>query len=126
MPKPNRVNRLNSLLREVLAEVLREELRNPKIAPLTTVMSVTVSSDIQHAKVYISVIGSEEEKKNTIDALQNASGFIAVIASKKVVLRYFPALVFILDSSVDKYLRIDSILQDLQKEQDARGNSHHQ
>lgn len=115
-----RVERLNSLLKEVISEVVRKDVRNPHVANLITITRVEISSDIKHAKVFISVIGSDQEKNETLDALQSAAGFIAVHASKKVVLRYFPVLTFKLDTSVDKHLRIDELLHQIHEEQKTR------
>lgn len=115
-----RVERLNSLLKEVISEVVRKDVRNPHVANLVTITRVEISSDIKHAKVYISVIGTEQEKKETLNALESAAGFIAVHASKKVVLRFFPVLTFKLDTSVDKHLRIDTILNQIHEEQKTR------
>lgn len=116
----NRVARLNSLLQEVLSEVIHQEVKNPQVHHFVSVTSVDISNDLQHAKVYISVIGTQAEKEETIKALQSAAGFIAITASKKVVMRYFPALTFKLDDSVDKQLRIDTLLHKIHKEKQSR------
>jgi len=115
-----RALRLNSLLKEVISEVVTKDVRNPHVALLLTITRVEISSDIKHAKVFISVIGTPQEKNETLDALQSAAGFIAVHASKKVVLRYFPVLTFKLDASVDNHLKIDEILYKIREEQNAR------
>ncbi len=81
---------------------------------------VDVSKDLRHAKVYISVIGTDLEKKHTLDALQSAAGFIAITSSKKVVLRFFPALRFVLDDSVDKHMRIEELLKEIHTEEKSR------
>jgi len=106
-----RTKRLNSLLREVISEVIHREVRNPSISKLITVTAVDVSKDLRNATVYISVIGSEEERKNTIKSLKVASGFISINAAKKVIMRTFPSLTFQLDTSVDKQIQIESILR---------------
>ena len=115
-----RIERINSLLKEVISEVVLRNVKNPYVSSLVTITRVDVSKDLHHAKVYTSVIGSDEEKKKTIDALQSAAGFIAVQASKKVVLRYFPSLLFKLDSSVEKQAHIDSLLKKIKHEQENR------
>jgi ribosome-binding factor A len=120
MAPSKRVIRLNSLLKEVLSEVIRKEVRDPRLGTLITVTSVDMTNDLHYAKVYISVIGTPEEKKQSIEALQSAAGFIGVIASKKVVMRFFPSLTFKLDESVDKYMAIDSLLGKIQEEQKTR------
>lgn len=114
--KTKRIQRLNSLLKEVISEVVTKEVKNPQVATLVTVTEVSLSMDLRHAKVLISVIGSEEEKKQTIEGLNSASGFIAIQSSKKVVLRYFPILTFKLDTSVDQHIRIGEILEQIHQE----------
>jgi ribosome-binding factor A len=118
----NRIARLNSLLREVISEVIRKDVRNPHVNQFVTVTSVDITSDLQHAKVYISVIGTPLEKENTIKALQSGAGFIAIQSSKKVVMRYFPALTFKLDTSVEQQIRIDSLLDKIKTEQESRNS----
>ena len=116
----HRVKRLNSLLKEVISETIRSAVRNPKVSELMTVTQVDITKDLQHAKVYISVIGTDEEKKETLAALQSGAGFIGTISSKKVVMRHFPTLTFKLDETVDKHMRIDSLLQDIQRKKPHR------
>lgn len=108
-----RTDRLNSLLKEVISDVIRRDVRNPHVNELVTVTRVDITKDLHYAKVYISVIGTEEEKKETINALQSAAGFIAVNSSKKVVMRYFPSLTFKIDDAVDKHMRIETILNEI-------------
>lgn len=120
MANKNRIARLNSLLKEVLSEVIHKEVRNPHVHPLVSVTSVDISCDLQHAKVYVSIIGTQVEKEFTVKALQSAAGFIAVQATKKVVMRYFPTLIFKLDDSVDKQMHIDSLLNEIHAERETR------
>lgn len=115
-----RTSRLNSLLKEVISEVIRKEVSNPNVSDFLTITKVEITKDLHHAKVFFSIIGTEEEKHNTLEALQSASGYIAVLASKQVVLRHFPNLTFKTDDGVDKHMRIDSILQDIKKEELSR------
>ncbi len=115
-----RTDRLNSLLKEVLSEVIRGEVRHPDVHPLFTVTSVDITKDLRHAKVYISVIGTSLEKQATIQALQQAAGFIAVSTSKKVVMRTFPQLYFKLDTSVDQQMRIDELIDKIHEQEKGR------
>ncbi len=116
----NRVARLNSLLKEVISEVIHRDVRNPHVNQFVSVTSVEITSDLQHAKVYISVIGTPKEKEETIVALQSAAGFIAIQSSKKVTMRYFPVLTFKLDDTVEQQMRIDSLLGQIKEEQNSR------
>jgi ribosome-binding factor A len=118
-----RIKRLNSLLKEVISEVIQKDVKNPNISKLTTITEVDITADLKTAKVFVSVIGTDQEKQKTLDALNHAAGFISINASKKVVLRYFPALTFEPDTSLDKHMKIDSILKDIKKEKDSRSKS---
>lgn len=115
--------RLNSLLKEVISEVITKEVKNPDVSTFVTVTEVEITSDSHHAKVFISVLGNAEEKKKTLEALESGAGYIAVRASKKVVLRIFPSLTFFLDTSLDKHFRIDEILQDIHEREKKRTSS---
>lgn len=115
-----RTDRLNSLLKEVIDEVIRREVKNPHVNELLTVTRVDITKDLHYAKVYVSVIGSTVEKEQTLQALQSAAGFIAVHASKKVVMRYFPALTFVLDDSVEKQMRMAQLMNKISDERRAR------
>ncbi|NGX32953.1 MAG: Ribosome-binding factor A [Candidatus Anoxychlamydiales bacterium] len=121
--KDKRVKRLNSLLREVISEVLTKQVKNPNISKLTTITDVEMTADGRYAKVFITVIGTDEEEKATLDALNQAAGFISVNAAKKVVLRYFPTLEFKLDTSLEKHMKIDKILTDIKKEKEQQKKS---
>lgn len=115
-----RTDRLNSLLKEVISEVIRRDVRNPHVTELVTVTRVQISKDLRHGKVFISVIGSEQDKIETIEALNSAAGFIAVQSSQKVVMRYFPELRFKLDDSVEKHMRIEELLTKISEERESR------
>lgn len=117
-----RTDRLNSLLKEVISEVIRRDVKNPHVNELVTVTRVDITKDLRQAKVYISVIGTPEAKETTIHALTTAAGFIAVHASKKVVMRYFPELTFKLDDTVDKHMRIEELLHEISEK---RKHEHH-
>lgn len=117
---PKRTDRLNSLLQEVISEVIRRDVKNPHVNELISVTKVDITKDLRHAKVYISVIGDDHTKQETLIGLQSAAGFIGTRASKKMVIRYFPELTFKLDETVDQQMRVDSILKELKKERELR------
>lgn len=118
-----RTDRLNSLLKEVISDTIRTDVRNPHVNELLTVTRVEITKDLHFAKVYISVIGTPEQKHETLAALQSAAGFIAVQSSRKVVMRYFPVLTFKLDDSVEKHMRIEELLGKIATEKNTRSQS---
>jgi len=118
--KKNRLSRINSLLKEVIFEVIQKEVRNPHVTTFVSVSRVDTSADLHHAKVYISMIGTDAEKAKVLAALQSAAGFIAVQAAHKVELRYFPNLLFKLDTAAEEHMKIQKILDDIEKERLSR------
>ena len=115
-----RTERINSLLKRVISDVLRREVKNPHLPPLVTITHVDITADLRQAKVYVSVIGEETAKKEALSALQSAAGFIGVHASKEMSMRYFPELMFVLDDTVDKQMRIEELINHIAKERKGR------
>jgi ribosome-binding factor A len=121
MPK-QRVDRLNSLLKEVISDVIRRDFQNRDIPELITITHVEITKDLHYAKVFVGVIGDQAVKNKAIERLTALSAAIGVVSSKKVVMRYFPALTFILDDSLDKHMRIEEILKEIHDEKESRDN----
>lgn len=118
--KKQRLDRVNSLLKEVISEVIQRDVRNPHVNTFISVTKVDASADLHHAKVYVSLIATDPEKAKIIAALQSAAGFIAIHASKKMQLRYFPELIFVLDTTLDEHMKIDKILGEIEQERKSR------
>lgn len=118
--KKNRIDRINSLLREVIFDVIQKQVRNPHVNLFVSVTRVDTSTDLYHAKVYISMIGTDVQKQHVLEALQSAAGFIAVQASHQVEMRHFPSLHFKLDNAAEEHFKIEKILSDIEKERMSR------
>lgn len=107
-------NRINGEVQYVLAEVIRGEIKDPRIAPMTSVVTVEVAPDLKTCKAYISVLGNEEAQKNTLEGLKSAEGFIRARLAEKVNLRNTPTIQFIIDQSiaygVDMSRKIDQVM----------------
>ncbi len=95
-----RIERLNSLIRRDVSELLRYEVKDPRVSGVVSVTRVDTSSDIQHAKVFVSVYGNLREKEATILALQSAAGFIRRQLRGRLETRHVPVLRFILDDTL--------------------------
>lgn len=115
--KGDRIKKVNSLLKEVISEVIKNDVNHPKVSQFITVTKVDVTKNLHAANVYISVIDKKEEEE-TLKALIQSAGFISSTASKKVNLRYFPTLTFKLDTSLDKFLKIEKVLEEIKKKND--------
>ena len=108
----NRMDKVNEEFRRELSKIIDQDLKNPNITGLISVTKVKTSSDLKNARVYISILGSKS-KKNTLEGLKNASGFIRTELAKRVNLRYTPELVFELDETIEYGAKIDSILKEI-------------
>jgi ribosome-binding factor A len=109
-PRSRRMERLDELLRQEIARLIAEEVRDPRVG-FTTVMQARVSPDLRHARVYVSVLGDDEEKEAAVDALQRASGFLRGRLGAIVEMKYLPELEFELDRSLERAARIEEILE---------------
>ena len=117
MAAPRRIQRINSLLKEVISDVIRLDLKNYNLPDLLTITEVSTSKDLQHAKVFVSLInGNKDEKDFLVEELQRCSSAIARMSSKKVVMRYFPNLTFKIDNTLDDYMKINDILASVNKD----------
>jgi ribosome-binding factor A len=117
-----RVVRLNSLLKEVISEVLRRDIHHVEhiAANLVTITSVSITPDLAHAKVFVSILGPQQTKDIVLKALQTSSGIIGSFASKKVRMRQFPKLEFIIDDGLEKQMRVQELLSKISEEREAR------
>lgn len=118
MASSRRIDRVNSLLKEVISETIRNDLKHPDLPELLTITSVETTKDLRYAKVYVSFIEpSLEKKEEFLTKLGEFSGSIGSLSSRKVRLRYFPTLSFYLDNSIDEYMKIDCILKEIKENQ---------
>ena len=109
-----RAIRIGDLLQEEIGYIILQELRDPRIG-FVTVTGVTVSDDLKHAKVYISVMGTPEDREQTLQGLNSARGYIQGCIGRRLKLRYTPEISFRLDTSASYGAHINDILRTLSK-----------
>ena len=95
-----------------LSKIIDQDLKNPNITGLISVTKVKTSSDLKSARVYISIINSKS-KKNTLEGIKNAAGYIRSEIAKRVNLRYTPELNFVIDDSMEYGDKIENILKQI-------------
>lgn len=109
----NRYDRIGEELKKAISEVVRE-MKDPRISLITTIMAVEVTSDLDLAKVRVSVLGKQpEDGKATVDALNHASGFIAREVGRRIEIRKVPKLKFLLDNSMEYSAHISALIEKL-------------
>lgn len=98
----HRIERVNALLRQEIGSVVAGELKDPRISSIVSITRVETSRDLGFAKVYVSVLGSDQEKSDTLRALGSAAGFIYRSIRPNLRMRSVPHLVFYLDEAIER------------------------
>jgi ribosome-binding factor A len=123
MPNPHRQEKLGELIAAELSELLRTRVKDPRVG-FASITHVEVSGDLRHAKVFVSVMGTPEEQKETMKGLRNANGFLRHELATRLVLRYMPELAFKLDTSIEEGARILALINQVEQEdREMAGNS---
>ena len=107
-----RTDRLGELFREEISKLLQKGLKDPRVG-FATISRVDITEDLSYAKVLVSVMGSDKEKRDTLIGLKNSSGFIRQFLGKGIKIRKIPELSFVLDENLEHAMRIESILAEL-------------
>ncbi|MDQ6419212.1 30S ribosome-binding factor RbfA [Paenibacillus sp. LHD-117] len=109
-----RVGRVSEQIKKELSQIIQMELKDPRIG-FITVTGVETTSDLSQARIYLSVLGSDEQKEATLKALASATGFLRSELGKRMKLRHTPELLFKFDSSIEYGSRIESLLDEINK-----------
>lgn len=107
--------RINEEVLRALAEIIRGGIKDPRISPLTSVVAVEVSPDLKTCKVWISVLGGEEQQKSTLAGLKSASGYIKNQLAREINLRNTPELTFIMDQSIAYGVKMSKLIDEVNK-----------
>jgi ribosome-binding factor A len=110
---PRRIERVNNLIRQELSEIIRLQVKDPRLSCFVAITEVSTSLDLRCAKVFVSHIGSEEEKQETLSALTAASGFFRNKLSKHLRLRRIPELSFHWDNSIERGAHLLELIDDV-------------
>lgn len=109
--KSHRLARVNEVVRETAANAILFELKDPRVKGVT-VTRAEVSADLQHAKVFVSVMGTEKEQQLTLHGLKSAAGFIQTRLAKELTTRYVPHITFVVDEGVKKSVEIARMIRE--------------
>ncbi len=108
---PHRRARVAEAIRESASETVLFKLRDPRVK-MVTVTRAEVSADMQHAKVYVSIMGTDQEQRACLKGLQHAAGFVQKQLADRLRMRFTPAIVFTLDKGVKNSLDIARLLRE--------------
>ncbi len=105
------MRRVDEAMREVLSGAITQDLKDPRIG-FVTVTSVSTSSDLRHANVWVSVLGDETQRRLTLEGLQSAHGILQGVVARELRLKHTPQLVFAYDDTAEKAARLEQILRE--------------
>jgi ribosome-binding factor A len=114
MPGP-RMRRINEVLREVVGAAISGELSDPRIG-FVTVTSVETSPDLRTAKVFVSVLGDEEEREATLEGLRSSHGVVQARIAAETRMKRTPTLTFHYDDTIEKASRVSELLEEVEDE----------
>ncbi|MCM3123267.1 30S ribosome-binding factor RbfA [Mesobacillus sp. AQ2] len=112
----HRVNRVGEQMKKELGDIISRKIKDPRVG-FVTVTDVQVTGDLQQAKVYISVLGDEQQREDTLKGLAKAKGFIRTEIGQRIRLRKTPELIFEFDETMAYGNRINSLIHELQRDE---------
>lgn len=116
--KHQRLDRISEEIKKEISRIIREDVKDPRIGQMASILHAEVSGDLRHAKIYVSVLGDDEEKKSTIAGLHRAAGFIRKNLGRVLTIRYIPELNFILDNSIEYSVDISKKIMEINQQQE--------
>ena len=105
-----RILRVNNLIRHEISDLLQRQVKDPRLGNFIAVTEVSISPDMKHARIFVSHMGSEEERQETLSVLASASGFLRRELAKRLRLRHIPALSFQWDDSIERGARLQKLI----------------
>lgn len=90
----DRTDRISEEVKREVSFIIQNELKDPRIAKMISVTAADVTRDLRYARVYVSVLGDENEKRDAIEGLRSAAGFIRREIGRRIQLRYTPEIIF--------------------------------
>lgn len=112
----DRTSRISEEMKKEISGIIQNELKDPRLPRLISVTSVNVTKDLRYAKVYVSVMGSDEDKKNALSGLKSAAGFIRREVGRRIQMRYTPEIQFEIDNSIEHGVYITKLINETMKE----------
>ena len=110
-----RLSRVEEACKEELSEIILKEIKDPRVG-FVTITEVKVSADLRHAKVYLSILGEDEEVDHTLAGLESAKGYLRSCLGKHLRLKYLPEIELVHEQIAEEALRISEIMKKVREE----------
>lgn len=110
----HRIEKVNEEVRKEISEIIRNDIKDPRVNSLVSVIAAEVTPDYKFAKVYISLLGTEEERQDALKGLKSSAGYVRKLLSERMRLRYTPQINFTLDGTIEHGAHIMQILREIE------------
>ena len=120
-----RGGRVNHTIQRELGILIAEELNDPRLSPMTSVTHVDVNRDLSIAKVYVTVLGADAEREDSLEALRSATTRLQMLISQRIEIRKMPRLTFILDDQLQTGADMDQLIDEVIAEDSRRHSDRH-
>jgi ribosome-binding factor A len=107
----DRIRRVNEAVREVLSEAITTDLKDPRVG-FVTVTAVDTSPDLRHARVFVSVLGDDKQREDSLAGLSSSHGYLQSRVASRLRLKHTPTLEFKYDPSAERVMRISELLRE--------------
>jgi ribosome-binding factor A len=107
----DRMRRVNEAVRQVLSDAITGDLKDPRVG-FVTVTAVETSPDLRHARVFVSVLGEDDEREASLSGLRSAHGYLQRRVARELRLKHTPTLDFAYDESVERGVRVSRLLEE--------------
>ena len=111
-----RLTRINEGIMREVAEIIRSEIKDPRVDTITSVTKAVTTRDLKLCRLYVSIMGSDAQKKEVLKGLESSKGFIRSLLAERLNLRNTPELSFHLDDSLDYAYKIDALLKQVESD----------
>ena len=108
--------RVNGEVQKELSNIIRGGIKDPRVAPMTSVVAVEVAPDLKTCKAYMRVLGDEKAQEDTIKGLQSAEGYIRRELARKLNMRNTPEIKFVMDQSIAYGVAMSKMIDDVTKD----------
>jgi ribosome-binding factor A len=115
MANPHRQEKLGEQIASEVSDLLRTRVKDPRVG-FASITHVEVSGDLRHAKIFVSVMGDDAEKRHTMEALQHATSFLRRELASRLTVRFMPEILFKLDNSIEQGSRILGLIREMENE----------
>ncbi len=108
----DRTDRISEEVKKEVSTIIQNELKDPRLPKMISVTAADVTRDLRYAKIYVSVLGNEDQKRDALRGLKSAAGFIRREIGHRIQLRYTPEIIFEMDDSIERGVYLNKLINE--------------